>query len=347
MRIVRVILGVLIISALGLGGGSVWLSSVVDRPGPHRENIRIDVASGETVRSVLQDLERSGALSNAAAVEWWARTLGSSPRVRVGRYDIAAGASARDILRQLDEGRVLLESLTIIEGTRYAELRRALAAHEGVKQTLEGISDEELMRRLGMPGVHPEGRFFPDTYRFAWGTADYEILKIAHDRLQERLTSAWADRAHNLPLENVDEALILASIVEKESGLAIERPRVAGVFVQRLRRGMRLQSDPTVIYGLGDRYDGDIRSRDLRSDTPYNSYTRKGLPPTPIALPGESALRATTRPQETGELFFVATGLADGSHTFSRTYEEHRKAVRQMLERQRATKRSPSEDPST
>ncbi len=153
--------------------------------------------------------------------------------------------------------------------------------------------------------------------------------------MQERLAAAWAARAPNLPLAGPAEALTLASIVEKESALESERPRVAGVFVQRLRLGMRLQSDPTVIYGLGEAYDGDIRNRDLDMDTPYNSYTRKGLPPTPIALPGEAALRASTRPLESGELFFVATGMPDGSHTFSRTYEEHRAAVRRMLERQR------------
>lgn len=347
MRILRLIFGLLLVSAVGLGGGAWWLWHNVNQPGPHTQSVRIDVVAGESVRSVLQDLERVGALSNAVAVEWWARTMGVAPRVRVGRYEIAPDTSARQILEQLDEGRVLLESLTLIEGTRYADLRRALAAHEGVKQTLAGVSDEELMRRLGASGTHPEGRFFPDTYRFAWGTADFDILKLAHDRLNDELSAAWAARATDLPLANVNEALILASIIEKESGLAAERPRVAGVFVQRLRRGMRLQSDPTVIYGLGDRYDGDIRTRDLRADTPYNSYTRKGLPPTPIALPGASALRATTQPEETGELFFVATGLPDGSHTFSRTYDEHRKAVRLMLERQRASRATELKEPSS
>jgi UPF0755 protein len=347
VRISRILLVLFALSLVGVGAAAWWLSAAVDQPGPHAERVRIDVRRGETVRSVLLDLERAGAIKDAAVVEWWSRTLGDPPRVRVGRYDIAPGASARDILRQLDEGRVLLESLVIIEGTRYADFRRALAAHEGVKQTLAGVSDAEIMARLGRPGTHPEGRFFPDTYRFAWGTTDFDLLKVAHARLESQLEAAWAERAANLPLVDPNEALILASIVEKESALTAERPRVAGVFVQRLRKGMRLQSDPTVIYGLGDTYDGDIRTRDLRTDTPYNSYTRKGLPPTPIALPGEEALRAATRPQETGELFFVATGLPDGSHTFSKTYDEHRKAIRQMLQRQRdgrvaATGRPPS-----
>lgn len=344
LRKIFVFFGLLLAAA---GAGAWWLSAAVDKPGPHLEPIRIDVRQGETVRAVLTDLERVGAIEDAVLVEIWARTLGETPRVRVGRYEIPSGASAKEILRQLDEGRVLLETLVVIEGTRYTDFRRALATHEGVKQTLAEVTDAELMERLGQPGVHPEGRFFPDTYRFAWGTSDFEILKLAHSRLHERLEAAWADRAVDLPLSVPAEALTLASIVEKESALTEERPRVAGVFVQRLRNGMRLQSDPTVIYGLGENYDGDIRTRDLRTDTPYNSYTRKGLPPTPIALPGEEALRAATRPLETGELFFVATGLGDGSHTFSRTYDEHRKAVRVMLERQRSqravqTSRPPS-----
>lgn len=305
--------------------------------GQHSAPVRIEVGRGESLRGVLADLEKAGALENARLVELWARVVDRTPRVKAGRYEINAGASPSEILRQLDEGRVLLESLTIIEGSRYADLRRALAAHPGVIQSLQGVDDSELMRRLGDPGVHPEGRFFPDTYRFAFGTRDLDILRLAHDRLRKELEVAWANRADGLPLANAAEALALASIVEKESALASERPRVAGVFVQRLRRGMRLQSDPTVIYGLGEAYDGDIRSRDLRSDTPYNSYTRKGLPPTPIALPGKGALQAATQPLESGELFFVATGLPDGSHVFSRTYEEHRSAVRQMLQRQRKT----------
>lgn len=335
MRVLRILFTLIALSLAAAGAGAAWLAYAVSQPGSHAQAVRIDVRAGESVRAVLSDLERAGAIDHAMLVEWWARTLGEEPRVRVGRYEIAAGSSAKDILRQLDEGRVLLESLTVVEGTRYQDFRRLLATHEGVRQTLSGVSDAELMARLGAAGTHPEGRFFPDTYRFAWGTSDFEILKLAYARLREQLDAAWANRVVGLPISSAEEALILASIVEKESGLAAERPRVAGVFVQRLRVGMRLQSDPTVIYGLGAAYDGDIRSRDLRTDTPYNSYTRKGLPPTPIALPGEAALRAATRPLESGELYFVASGLADGSHAFSRTYVEHRKAVAQMLQRQR------------
>jgi UPF0755 protein len=340
VRSLRPLLLPILLLAAVTGAAAALVAARMSAAGPHDTPVLIDVPPGQSLRGVLSDLAASGAVREPRLVEWWVRLADRTPRVRMGRYEIPAGASPREILQQLDEGRVLLESLTVIEGTRYADLRRALAAQAGVRQTLQGVDDAELMRRLGEPGVHPEGRFFPDTYRFAYGTTDFELLRLAHRRMRERLEAAWAARADDLPLGGPDEALALASIVEKESALASERPRVAGVFVQRLRLGMRLQSDPTVIYGLGERYDGDIRDRDLTTDTPYNSYTRKGLPPTPISLPGEAALRAATRPQETGELFFVATGLPDGSHTFSRTYDEHRAAVRLMLQRQRERRQS-------
>lgn len=338
VRVLRPVLWLLVVSAVAAGAAFLWLSERMTSPAARTEALLLEVRPGESLRGVLLDLERQGALPDARLVELWARLADRTPRVKAGRYLIGPASSSQDILRQLDEGRVLLESLTIVEGTRFDEFRRRVAEHPGLRQTLAGVDDEELMRRLGATGLHPEGRFFPDTYRFAWGSDDIAILKLAYQRMQRSLAAAWATRSPDLPLRSADEALILASIVEKESALAAERPRVAGVFVQRLRRGMRLQSDPTVIYGLRERYDGDIRSRDLVTDTPYNSYTRKGLPPTPIALPGEGALRAATQPLETGDLFFVATGLPDGSHTFSTNYDDHRKAVRLMLERQRASR---------
>ncbi len=231
---------------------------------------------------------------------------------------------------------MVLESLTVIEGSRYADLRRALARHPEVAQTLAGVDDASVMAQLGLAGVHPEGRFFPDTYKFAAGTSDLDLLRLAATRMTRELDAAWRTRTADLPLRSPDELLTLASIVEKESGREDERDRIAGVFVSRLRLGMKLQTDPTVIYGIGDAYDGDIRRRDLETDTPYNTYTRAGLTPTPIALPGAAALRAAAQPRVTGELYFVATGGGDGSHRFSRTYEEHRRNVAAMLERQRA-----------
>jgi UPF0755 protein len=228
-------------------------------------------------------------------------------------------------------GRVVLEQLTIVEGWNFAQLRRALDAHPALVHVLHGLSDEALMSVLGHEGQPAEGQFFPDTYRFAAGTSDRRILELAYDRMQHELTQAWQSRAPNLPLANAGEALIMASIVEKETAREDERAKVAAVFVNRLRRGMRLQSDPTVIYGLGARYDGDIHTRDLETDTPYNSYTRAGLPPTPIALPGAASLQATLHPADTDALYFVATGNGDGSHQFSATLEQHDVAVRAYL----------------
>jgi UPF0755 protein len=233
-----------------------------------------------------------------------------------------------------DQGRVLLQQITIVEGTTFGDLRRTLDHDASVTHTLRDKTDEAVMAAIGHPGEFPEGRFFPDTYRFAAMTTDAEILTVAYNAMQRALDTAWQQRGPDLPFDNPYQALTLASIVEKETGLPAERPRIAGVFVSRLRKGMRLQSDPTVIYGLGAKYDGDIHTRDLSTDTAYNTYTRNGLPPTPIALPGREALVAAVRPQESGELYFVATG--DGGHRFSRTLEEHNAAVKSYLERLRS-----------
>ena len=335
MRAIRLSIVLLLGALTAVGGAALWWQQALQAPGPHAREIKLTVTRGESVRSVLADITAQGGLAHPTLVDLWVRHV-VRPRVQVGRYAIAPGASAQQILQQLSDGRVLLESLTIIEGSRFRDFRRALEAHPGVEVTLRGLTDAEVMARLGRPDTHPEGRFFPDTYRFAYGTPDLELLQFAERRMRRELEAAWRERAEGLPLADPAELLTLASIVERESALASERPRVAGVYVQRLREGMRLQSDPTVIYGLGETWDGNIRTRDLRTDTPYNSYTRKGLPPTPIALPGLQALRASSRPDITGELFFVATGLPDGSHVFSRTYAEHRKAVQAMLARQRA-----------
>ncbi len=334
MRAIRLSIVLLLGALTAVGGAALWWQQALQAPGPHAREIRLTVTRGESVRSVLVDIAAQGGLAHPTLVDLWVRHV-VRPRVQVGRYAIAPGASAQQILQQLSDGRVLLESLTIIEGSRFRDFRRALEAHPGVEVTLRGLTDAEVMARLGRSDTHPEGRFFPDTYRFAYGTPDLELLQLAERRMRRELEAAWRERAEGLPLADPAELLTLASIVERESALASERPRVAGVYVQRLREGMRLQSDPTVIYGLGETWDGNIRTRDLRTDTPYNSYTRKGLPPTPIALPGLQALRASSRPDITGELFFVATGLPDGSHVFSRTYAEHRKAVQAMLARQR------------
>lgn len=329
------LIAVLLIGA-GAWAGRNWLENAVRSPGPHAAPVRITVLPGQSVKSVLGALVEAGALRDRRVVELWLRLHGRAIGARVGSYEIPAAASAQQILEQIDAGRVILESLTIIEGWRFADMRRAVEAHPALKQTLKGRSDADVMAAIDRPGVAAEGRFLPDTHRFAAGTSDVDIYRLANRQLEQALASAWAARVADLPLKSADEALTLASVVEKETGKASERPRIAGVFVRRLRLGMRLQSDPTVIYGLGSGYDGDIRSRDLTTDTPWNTYTRGGLPATPIALPGRAALQAVAKPEETGDLFFVATGEADGAHVFTRTYAEHQAAVARMLARQKA-----------
>jgi UPF0755 protein len=323
----------------GAGAAIYWQRSVavMQAAGPLREPLELQVKPGASVRTVLAELDARGALADRRAVELQLRVHGW-PQVKSGRYDIPAGASPAEILRQLQEGRVILESLTIVEGWTFADMRKVIEAHPQLKITLRGKDTAELMAALGHAGEHPEGRFFPDTYRFAAGTTDRDLLTLAYRKMSEALDTAWAARAAGLPLANAYEALTLASIVEKETGLASERPHIAGVFVTRLRRNMRLQTDPTVIYGIGPSYDGNIRERDLRTDTPYNTYTRNGLPPTPIALPSREAIEAVTHPLETGDIFFVATGNGDGSHVFSATLEAHNAAVARYLARLRGNK---------
>lgn len=342
-RVFRTVLAVAAAVAVAAIAVHVWLARGFNAPGPATEPVRVRIEPGSSVRSVLQRLAERGALDDPWRTELYLRLRGRAPQVKAGDYELPAAASPARILEQLETGRVLLEQLTIVEGWTFADLRRVLAAHPQVLQTLAGRSDAEVMIAIGRAGEHPEGRFFPDTYRFAARTSDVELLKLAHGQMRRLLEEAWSTRASDLPLRSADEALILASIIEKETGLASERARIAGVFVTRLRRGMRLQSDPTIIYGLGDRYDGDIRSRDLVTDTPYNTYTRAGLPPTPIALPGREAVLAATHPDERGELFFVATGHGDGSHYFSRTLAEHNAAVQRYLATLRNARRAEKE----
>lgn len=313
--------------------GVQWLKHEFYASGPSARVVRIEVEPGTSVRGVLAKLAEHGAIESPRAVESFMRLRGRRPQLKAGTYEIPPRASAAEIIRQLEEGAVVLEQLTIVEGSTFAQLRAALERHPAIAAKLRGKSAEELMRAIGQPGVPPEGRFFPDTYRFAAHTSDVEILKLAYGKMQHLLQDAWRVRERDLPIRTPDEALTLASIVEKETALGSERALIAGVYVARLRKGMRLQSDPTVIYGLGPHYDGDIRTRDLSSDTPYNTYTRAGLPPTPIALPGRDSVYAAVQPQDTGALFFVATGDGTGAHYFSKTLDEHNEAVKRYLAR--------------
>ncbi len=321
----------------GLAGGA-WLAAgrlgqAMDQPGPAALPVRIQIAPGAPLRSILAQLQHQGALRHARWVQLYLKLHRRHPRVQAGLYEIAAHATARQILQQFADGRVLLSSITVVEGWSVAQMRAALDSDPDVTHQLRGLSATQLMQALGHSGQSAEGRFFPDTYRFAAGTSDRKILEMAYQRMQQMLTADWSQRATDLPLSSPEQALTLASIVEKETARPDERPKVAAVFVNRLRLGMRLQSDPTVIYGLGERYDGSIHTRDLQSDTPYNTYTRTGLPPTPIALPGAASLQAAMHPADIDALYFVATGQGDGSHRFSATLAEHDVALRSYLRR--------------
>jgi UPF0755 protein len=295
----------------------------------------IQIPRGQPLAVTARRLAEAGVLEHPQWLVTWARLTGRDQRVRAGEYLLTPGSSPRSMLEQFATGAVVQHALTIVEGWNIRDLRRALAGHAVLEQTLAGRDDATLMAELGAPDLHPEGQFFPDTYLFDRGDTDLDLLRRAHERLQKELAAAWESRVADLPLESPYQMLILASIVEKETALASERPRIAGVFIRRLRLGMRLQTDPTVIYGLGAGFDGNLRRRDLESDGPYNTYTRTGLPPTPIAAVGAEALAAVARPDERDELYFVATGLGDGSHEFSRTLAEHERAVARYLQRLR------------
>lgn len=328
-------LATLVLVGAAAAGAYLWLENDFQAEGPAPVASRIEVAPGASVRVVLSRLEASGAVRHARAVELYLRLKGLRARVQAGQYEIPAHASPAQILELFAQGKVILEELTVVEGATFADFLQGLEQQPHLAHTLAGKSPAEIMTALGHPGQSAEGEFFPDTYRFADGTTDLVILGLAYDSMQRALDAAWQLRRPDLPFDTPYQALILASMVEKEAALKSERARIAGVFVNRLRKEMRLQSDPTVIYGLGARYDGTVHTRDLLTDTPYNTYTRDGLPPTPIALPGREALLAAVQPEETSALYFVATGLNDGAHQFSNTLEEHNAAVQTYLVRLR------------
>jgi len=335
-RLIAFVLVLASLALLALGGvvgwGGQWLKtplSTIAAP------TTFEVPRGANLRSVAKRLQQRAILDRPQLWWVWARLTQRGAVLKAGEYEIKPGITPQELFKVLSSGTVLLHSVTFIEGSTFADMRKQLRAHPAVRQEYAQRSAADIMQALGEPGVHPEGQFFPDTYRFARNTSDFELLTIAHKRLAAELDAAWRARAADLPLSSAYEVLILASIVEKETALDRERPLVSGVFVERLERGMRLQTDPAVIYGIGASYDGDIRNTDLRRDTPYNTYTRAGLPPTPIALPGAASLRAAAQPTTTGAIFFVATGESDGSHFFSSTLAEHEAAVQRYLRKYR------------
>lgn len=322
------LLGLLVIAA-SAGGAWLWMDYQAFRDNSlaiPNDGWRYEVMTGANLRTIARDLKAQGVLARPEYLRWMARTEGYAHRVRVGEYEFSARTTPREFLEKIVSGKVVQYQLTIIEGWTFRQLREAVAAHGKLTATLDGLADAEVMAKLGYAELHPEGRFFPDTYAFPKGTTDVDFLRRAYASMSDYLASAWPQRAPDLPLASPDEALTLASIVEKETGVPYERPMIAGVFIRRLQKGMRLQTDPTVIFGLGDRYDGNIRRRDLESASPYNTYRNKGLPPTPIALPGKDAIDAVLHPEGGNTLYFVARG--DGSHEFSETIEQHNRAVR-------------------
>lgn len=330
-RVIGTLLALLVLGALAAGAAGWWAWRSLDRPGPAGAAVVIEIPTGSSLARIAQRLEDAEVIEHALLFEWFGRATGQAGKVRAGEYRFPAHSTPREAMARLVSGEVVLHAVTIVEGWNFRQLRAALTGHEAIAQQLGEIPDAEVMTRLGKPGMAPEGWFLPETYRFARGTTDLELLRMAHEAMEQALAETWTARADDLPLESPYEALILASIIEKETGLADERREIAGVFARRLKRGMRLQTDPTVIYGLGQDFDGNLRRTDLRTDTPYNTYTRHGLPPTPIAMPGRAALAAAVNPAAGTALFFVATGRPDGSHYFSETLEEHNRAVARYL----------------
>lgn len=310
------IIGLLTYQLLSFQHGSISLS---------QEQTVFLIRSGSNIKTIAQDLAMKEIIDDPWLFILLAKLRGVETRVRAGEYRLQAEQTPDDLLDIFTKGSSIQYSITVIEGWSFRQMLAAIAQDPIIEHSLEGKSDSEIMDLIGHPGQHPEGMFFPDTYRFPKGTSDVEFLRRAYQVMQQHLEREWAQREKNLPLKSSYEALILASIIEKETGAGFERPLISGVFIQRLNRNMRLQTDPTIIYGMGDSFDGNIRFRDLRKDTPYNTYLHAGLTPTPIALPGLDSIRAAVHPGKTKALYFVSKG--DGTHHFSETLEEHNDAV--------------------
>lgn len=328
----------LILAGLALGWSAWKMNSTLEQPLQVTEERLLDVPTGTNPNRMFYRMEKEGLLKDAFWLRlYWRFNMIDVP-LHTGEYRLAPGMTVEELFEVWRRGEVVQYSVTLVEGWTFRQVRSALARHEKVRQTLEGLSDAEVMERLGHTGVFPEGRFFPDTYRFVRGMSDVELLQQAYMRLDEVLAQEWAQRSSDLPYRDPYQALIMASLVEKETGVPQERGEIAGVFIRRLRLGMMLQTDPTVIYGMGERYNGKISRADLREPSPYNTYTNAGLPPTPIAMVGREAIHAALNPTTGSSLYFVAKG--DGSHIFSDDLDAHNSAVREYQLKRRAGYRS-------
>jgi len=333
MRNMLLILAAIALLGLSIATILVWQQwySLENQPLALDQTETITVDRGSSLMPVMRQLEAEGIIEDARVVRIWARLADRGRNIKAGEYELQPGMTLPELITRLEQGEVILHRFTIVEGWTFRQLRAALARQEKLTHTIQDMDDSAVMAALGSEALHPEGWFLPETYRFPRGTTDLQILRTAHEAMVDTLERLWADRDGGLPYDSPYEALIMASIVERETGKAGERNKVAGVFTRRMREGMRLQTDPTVIYGVthvteDPDFDGRLRHRHLRQDTPYNTYTRHGLTPTPIAMPGLASLQAAVQPEESEYLYFVSRN--DGSHHFSRTLSEHNRAVR-------------------
>ncbi|OZB13673.1 MAG: BCR, YceG family protein [Marinobacter sp. 34-60-7] len=342
MRVLKKLMLLIVVLGLLAGtAGGLWLwqgLKTLDQPIALVEPEVITVEPGTAFSQFARRLEQDGLVQDDLWIRLFGRLNPEQTRILAGDYEVFPGMTPRTLLQNLVDGKVKLWSVQFIEGWTFKDLRTALARSEHLEKVTTDWTDEQIMAELGAPDQHPEGWFFPDTYLFSSSETDLDVLRRAHNRMQDVLEQEWQGREEGLPYDSKYEALIMASIVERETGVPHERDQVAGVFVRRLEKGMRLQTDPTVIYGMGDAYQGRITRRDLRTATPYNTYRIDGLPPTPIAMPGRGAIHATLHPAEGDTYYFVARG--DGSHKFSRTLAEHNEAVREFQLNRREDYRS-------
>ncbi|OVZ59991.1 aminodeoxychorismate lyase [Pigmentiphaga sp. NML080357] len=337
------VLTLLLLLVAAVGAGVAWLRMPLSLPA---DKVDFVIDEGTTMRGIARQVREAGIAVPPEALIAYARLTGADRRIKAGGYEIVRGESLWTLVNRLSRGDVTQREITFIEGWNFRQIRAALRRHPDVRQTLDGLDDATVTAMIGASTSHPEGLFFPDTYLFAVGSSDIDILRRAYRAQQRELAAIWSKRDPDLPLGSPYEALILGSIVEKETGMEADRKRIAGVFVNRLKLGMPLQTDPTVIYGLGEVFDGNLRRRDLRADTPWNTYTRRGLPPTPIANPGRASLLAAVQPEKHKYLYFVSRG--DGSSAFSETLDGHNRYVaRYQLGRGQGGQAAPSTQAET
>ena len=340
-RPVTILFAAALLGLVTIGAALATVNRFLDTPlNIKGDAVVYEIRSGMPFARVSRELAELGVVGRPDWFRWYARLNGQAQNVRAGEYHIEAGTTPRTLLDKFVAGDVRLYSFTIVEGWSFRELLNALAQSEVLQKTLDSEALPAFLETLGTDATHPEGLFLPETYHFPKNSTDADVLRRAYALMQETLQSEWKNRETDLPFDEAYDALILASIIEKETAKESERAQISGVFVRRLNSRMRLQTDPTVIYGIGDAFDGNLTRAHLTTDTPYNTYTRHGLPPTPIAMPGRAAIVAALHPQEGTSLYFVATGLGDGGHEFSDTKSEHDAAVRRYVRRQRAARAS-------